>query len=60
VLSFWMLQSARVRPSSSCSLAGWNPHLEGYGLIVLELDNFAVEGGPNPGPGQHARHKLSR
>jgi hypothetical protein len=52
VLSFWMLQSARVRPSSSCSPADWNIHLDGYGLVVLEWDNLVVEGGPNPGPRQ--------
>jgi hypothetical protein len=52
VLSFWMLQSARVQPYSSCSPADWNLHLEGYGLVVLEWDNLAVEGGPNLGPRQ--------
>jgi hypothetical protein len=40
-----MLQSARVQPYSSCSPADWNLHLEGYGLVVLEWDNLAVEGG---------------
>jgi hypothetical protein len=46
VLSFWMLQSARVRPSSSCLPADRNLHLEGNGFVVLERDNLAVEGGP--------------
>jgi hypothetical protein len=51
-----MLQSARVRPSSSCLRAGRNLHLEGNGFVALERDNFVVEGGPNPGP----RHLRSR
>jgi hypothetical protein len=51
-----MLQSTRVRPSSSCLRAGRNLHLEGNGFVTLERDNLAVEGGPNPGP----RHLRSR
>jgi hypothetical protein len=46
VLSFWMLQSARVRPYSSCLPTDRNLHLEGNGFFVLERDNLAVEGGP--------------
>jgi hypothetical protein len=52
VLSFWMLRSARVRPSSSRLPADKNLHLESNGFVVLERDNLAVEGGPNPGPRQ--------
>jgi hypothetical protein len=51
-----MLQSARVRPSSSCLRAGRNLHLEGNGFVALERDNLAVEGGFNLGP----RHLRSR
>jgi hypothetical protein len=47
-----MLRSARVRPSSSRLPADKNLHLESNGFVVLERDNLAVEGGPNPGPRQ--------
>jgi hypothetical protein len=50
VLSFWMLRSTRVRPSSSYLPADRTLHLEGNGFALLERDNLAVEGGPNPGP----------
>jgi hypothetical protein len=52
MLSFWMLQSVRVRPSSSCLPADRNLQLEGNGFVILERDNLVVEGGPNPGPRQ--------
>jgi hypothetical protein len=46
VLSFWMLKSARVRPSSSCSPADRSLHLADDGFVVCKLDNLAIKGAP--------------